>query len=180
MEDDKILSYKDVALRRSDLGILRGQDFLNDRIIEFYFSYLDSGCSSQDILLCLFMEDDKILSYKDAEKLPEKKVVIFSINNNTDVAQAQGAVVGFMGDSESGSSEISLSECPTMPQQMNGYDCGLYVTAIAKLVCDWHKNGGSTNNEELWFSALKEVKPQMVSNMRSDIIMLIQDLMAKK
>ncbi|KAI3832139.1 hypothetical protein MKX03_001501 [Papaver bracteatum] len=90
------------------------------------------------------------------------------------------SVVGFMGDSESGSSEISLSKCPIMPQQMNGYDCGLYVTAIVKLICDWHKNGGSTNNEELWFSALKEVKPQMVSNMRSDILMLIQDLMAKK
>lgn len=224
MEDDKILSYNDVVLRRSDLGILRGQEFLNDRIIEFYFSYLDSGCSSQDILLvppsisfwimnCPF--PDSLKDFVEPLKLPEKRVVIFSINNNTDVSLAQGGthwsllayeknskvfvhhdsmgnsnqryakklyrdVVGFMGDSESGSSEISLSECPIMPQQMNGYDCGLYVTAIAKLICDWYKNGGSTNNEELWFSALKEVKPQMVSNMRSDILMLIQDLMVKK
>ncbi|KAL7201891.1 hypothetical protein ACSBR1_033562 [Camellia fascicularis] len=38
--DEKILSYNDVVLRRSDLDILSGPYFLNDRIIEFYFSYL--------------------------------------------------------------------------------------------------------------------------------------------
>ncbi|KAI3937340.1 hypothetical protein MKW98_001911 [Papaver atlanticum] len=99
MEDDKILSYNDVVLRRSYLGILRGQEFLNDRIIEFYFSYLDSGCSSQDILLvppsisfwitnCPF--PDSLKDFGEPLKLPEKRVIIFSINNNTDVSQAQG------------------------------------------------------------------------------------------
>lgn len=49
--DEKILSYNDVVLRRSDLHILSGPYFLNDRIIEFYFSYLSSCHPSQDILL---------------------------------------------------------------------------------------------------------------------------------
>ncbi|XP_073141101.1 NEDD8-specific protease 1 isoform X2 [Henckelia pumila] len=40
--DEKILSYNDVVLRRSDLDVLSGPYFLNDRIIEFYFSYLTS------------------------------------------------------------------------------------------------------------------------------------------
>ncbi|KAL0369713.1 UNVERIFIED_CONTAM: NEDD8-specific protease 1 [Sesamum angustifolium] len=49
--DEKILSYDDVVLRRSDLDILSGPYFLNDRIIEFYFSYLTSCYPSEDILL---------------------------------------------------------------------------------------------------------------------------------
>lgn len=223
MADDKILSYNDVVLRRSDLGILRGLYFLNDRIIEFYFSYLDSCFPTQDILLvppsisfwimnCPFPESLK--DFVEPLKLPEKKVVIFAVNNNEDVSQAEGgthwsllayeknskvfvhhdsmggsnqqyakklydAVVGFMDGSDFGSSKVHLSEYQNMPQQMNGYDCGLYVTKIAKVICDWHINGDSADNEELWFSALKEVRPSLVSEMRNEILMLIQELMAK-
>ena len=46
-----ILSYNDVVLRRSDLDILSGPRFLNDRLIEFYFSYLTSCYPSPYISL---------------------------------------------------------------------------------------------------------------------------------
>ncbi|GMI70946.1 hypothetical protein like AT5G60190 [Hibiscus trionum] len=49
--DEIILSYNDVVLRRSDLEILSGPYYLNDRIIEFYFRLLSSSHPSQDILL---------------------------------------------------------------------------------------------------------------------------------
>ncbi|GMP89092.1 hypothetical protein CsSME_00040807 [Camellia sinensis var. sinensis] len=49
--DEKILNYNDVVLRQSDLDILSGPYFLNDRIIEFYFSYLPSCYPSEEILL---------------------------------------------------------------------------------------------------------------------------------
>lgn len=49
--DEIILSYNDAVLRRSDLDIFSGPYYLNDRIIEFYFSYLSSTYSSDDILL---------------------------------------------------------------------------------------------------------------------------------
>ncbi|KAI7984158.1 NEDD8-specific protease 1 [Camellia lanceoleosa] len=49
--NEKILSYNDVVLRRSDLDILSGPYFLNDHIIEFCFSYLPSCYPSKEILL---------------------------------------------------------------------------------------------------------------------------------
>ncbi|OVA18167.1 Peptidase C48 [Macleaya cordata] len=224
MADEKILSYNDVVLRRSDLGILSGPHFLNDRIIEFYFSYLASCCPSEDILLVPPSISFWITNCPDREslkdfveplKLAEKKVVIFAVNDNEDVTQAEGgthwsllayernakvfvhhdsmggsnwryakrlynAVVRFKGVSDSAPSEISLAEYPNTPQQMNGYDCGLYVTAIAKVICDWHRNGGSADDEELWFSALKKVAPSVASDLRKEILKLIRDLMAKR
>lgn len=50
-EDEKVLSYGDVVLRRFDLKILQGRDYLNDHIIEFYFCYLSSSTSPKILLL---------------------------------------------------------------------------------------------------------------------------------
>lgn len=41
--DDKVLSYGDVLLRRSDVELLEGPRYLNDQIIEFFFSYLTAN-----------------------------------------------------------------------------------------------------------------------------------------
>jgi sentrin-specific protease 8 len=41
-KDEKVLSYGDVVLRRSDLDLLAGPCYLNDRLIEFYFLYLSA------------------------------------------------------------------------------------------------------------------------------------------
>ncbi|PNY13508.1 NEDD8-specific protease 1-like protein [Trifolium pratense] len=221
--DEKILSYNDVVLRRSDLDILSGQYFLNDRIIEFYLSYLSSGHPSQDILLvppsiafwiiqCPVAE--AMRDFLDPLHLSDKALVLFPINDNDNVSMAEGgshwsllayyrnanlfvhhdscrsmnaspakklykAVVGYMGLSESGSKARYL-ECTDSPRQKNGYDCGLYVTAIARVICDWHVNSNKTDANDLWFSAVKEqVTPSAVSCMRSDILALIRDLMAR-
>ncbi|KAF6134799.1 hypothetical protein GIB67_002200 [Kingdonia uniflora] len=225
MADDKILSYNDVVLRRSDLSILSGPYFLNDRIIEFYFSYLETSYASQDILLVPPSISFWIANCPDVEslkdfvvplKFPDKKVIIFAVNNNNDVNMAEGgthwsllayernsyvfvhhdsmagsnrsaaknlcsAVVGFMGLSDDSGKGAEFMECSTMPQQTNGYDCGLYVTSIAKAICIWHKNAGSEEKSDLWFSALNEdVKPSVVSMTRKHILWLIENLMAKK
>lgn len=41
--DEKVLSYGDVLLRRSDVELLEGPHYLNDQIIEFFFSYLTAN-----------------------------------------------------------------------------------------------------------------------------------------
>lgn len=41
-KDEKVLSYGDVVLRRSDLDLLEGPCYLNDRLIEFYLQYLSA------------------------------------------------------------------------------------------------------------------------------------------
>lgn len=221
--DEKILSYNDVVLRRSDLDILSGPYYLNDRIIEFYLSYLSSSHPSQDILLvppsiafwilqCPFAEALK--DFLEPLHLSEKELVLFPVNNNEDVNAAEGgshwsllayyrnanlfvhhdscrslnsepakklykAVVGYVGSSESGAKARFL-ECTDSPRQVNGYDCGLYVTAIARAICDWRVNSIKTDANDLWFSVVKErVTPSAVHCMRTEILVLIRDLMAK-
>lgn len=222
--DDKILSYNDVVLRRSDLDILSGPYFLNDRIIEFYFSYLSSCLVSQDILLVPPSIAFWILNCPDATylkefieplKLPEKKLVIFPVNDNDDMSLAEGgshwslivyerngnvfvhhdsnhgmnkikarklfsAVVGFMGDSTSASNGKYL-DCVDSPQQTNGYDCGVYVIAIARAICCWYESSEHKDAEGMWFSFVKEqVTSTVVSQMRKEILQLIKGLMEKK
>ncbi|XP_031252138.1 NEDD8-specific protease 1-like [Pistacia vera] len=222
-DDEKILSYNDVVLRQSDLGILSGPHFLNDRIIEFYFSYL-SSCHSQDILLVppsiafWLMNCPDATSLKDfiePLKLHEKKLVIFPVNDNDDVSIAEGgshwsllayernanvfvhhdsnhgmnkmrgkqlfkAVVGFIGDSTSVSTAKYL-ECSDSPQQTNGFDCGVYVTAIARVLCCWYDSSEHKDKDDMWFSSVKErITPSAVAETRKEILQLIKDLMARK
>ncbi|GMJ13885.1 hypothetical protein like AT5G60190 [Hibiscus trionum] len=222
--DEMILSYNDVVLRRSDLEILSGAYYLNDRIIEFYFSLLSSSHPSQDILFvspsvafwitnCPDVDDLK--GFLEPLKLPDKNLVIFPVNNNDDVSLAEGGshwsllayyrsadvfvhhdsnqqmnrrhamklyktVIGYTGGSSSDGNDKYL-ECIDTPQQVNGYDCGLYVTATARTICTWHESGEGKNDKDLWFSAVKEqVTPLVVSELRKEILGMIKDLMAKK
>ncbi|KAI5666138.1 hypothetical protein M9H77_15991 [Catharanthus roseus] len=97
--DEKILSYNDLVLRRSDLDILSGPYFLNDRLIEFYFSYLSSCHSSEDILLVppsiafWIKECPDTASLKDFLEplhLSNRKLILFPINDNDDASIAEG------------------------------------------------------------------------------------------
>ncbi|KAK6144462.1 hypothetical protein DH2020_021282 [Rehmannia glutinosa] len=216
--NDKILSYNDVVLRRSDLHILSGPYFLNDQIIEFYFSYLTSCYPSEDILLVppsiafWIKECPDSASLKDFVeplRLSQRKLIIFPINDNADVSMAEGgshwsllafernANVFVHHDSSEGfnsvhskrvyrsvvsyvASDAKYIDCST-PRQVNGYDCGLYVTAIAREICEWYVSEGPKDMEELWFSAIKgKVTPSLVSKMRNEILELVRTLMVKQ
>ncbi|GLT46331.1 hypothetical protein SLA2020_417360 [Shorea laevis] len=223
--DEMILSYNDVVLRQSDLKILSGPYFLNDRIIEFYLSYLSSSHPSQGILLvppsiafwitnC--MDTDTLKDFIEPLKLPEKKLIIFPVNNNEDVSLAEGgshwslvayyrssnvfvhhdshrqmnkgqamrlfkAVVGFITSDSSSSCNAKYQEYVDSPQQINGYDCALYVTANARAICSWYETNENKDEDNLWFSAVKEqVNPSAVAEMRGEILGLIRVLMDKK
>lgn len=97
-DDEKVLSYGDVVLRGSDLKILQGQHYLNDRIIEFYFCYLSSFSSRKILLVApsvsfwmLNAPDVSSLQlFVDPLRLPDKELVIFPINDNDDVNLAGG------------------------------------------------------------------------------------------
>ncbi|RDY08223.1 NEDD8-specific protease 1, partial [Mucuna pruriens] len=221
--DEKILSYNDVVLRRSDLYILSGPYYLNDRIIEFYLSYLSSCHPSPDTLLVppsiafWIMKcpvADGLSDFIEPLHLPDKTLVIFPINDNDDVDRAEGgshwsllayyrnanlfvhhdscrslnsapakqlykAVAGYMGLSGT-ASKATFLECSNSPTQENGHDCGLYVTAIARIICNWHVNRKNTDTNDLWFSAVREqVTPSAVASMRGEIQALIRDLMTR-
>ncbi|KAL8516109.1 hypothetical protein ACS0TY_014692 [Phlomoides rotata] len=217
--NDKILSYNDVVLRRSDLDILRGPFYLNDRIIEFYFSYLSSSYPSEDILLVppsiafWIKECPDEASLKDFVQplhLSQKQLMIFPINDNDDVAMAEGgshwSLLAFERnanlfvhhDSSSvlnnthskkvyravvsyTASDAKFIDCSDTPKQVNGYDCGLYVTAIARAICEWYASEAPKDMKDLWFSEIREqVTPSVVSKMRREILELVSNLMVKK
>ncbi|EEF30121.1 NEDD8-specific protease 1 [Ricinus communis] len=222
--DEKILSYNDVVLRRSDLDILNGPYFLNDRIIEFYFSYLSSSHPSEDIILlspsvafwisnCL--DTESLKDFLEPLKLPDKKLVMFPVNNNEDVNLAEGgshwsllvyerscnvfvhhdsysgtnkrhalqlykAVARYIGTSDA-TAHAKYMDLNDSPQQVNGYDCGLYVTAIAGAICYWNESCDRKERDCLWFSVVKEqVTPAAVAAMRTEILSLIRSLMVSK
>jgi sentrin-specific protease 8 len=246
MDSEKVLIYKDFVLTRMDLDILEGPCYLNDNIIGFYFSYLTSFFNSEDILLIppsvsywLANSEDKesARACSEALKLPEKKLVVFAVNDNDDLSGGESgnhwsvmvygrninafvhhdsmegvnnldamklyeAVKGFMGTAVSSSSkssksrnkkkknkgaatesigapsaEIGFLEFPT-PQQSNGYDCGLYVMAIARTICQWYTSKHKAK-EDNWFSAVEEhVTVSLELTMRTEVLMLVEDLKA--
>ncbi|KGN47289.1 NEDD8-specific protease 1 [Cucumis sativus] len=223
--DEKILSYNDVVLRKSDLEILSGPYFLNDRIIEFYFSYLSTTHPSNGILLsppsiAFWMMNcpdvESLNSFLEPLNLPHKKLVIFPVNDNIDVSKPEGgnhwsllafyreanifvhhdsnkgmnkyaakrlynAVARFMNDGSISTLNPSYVECVESPQQVNGYDCGVYVTAIARSICKWYEERREVEKDGLWFSAVvEEISPSLVANMRREILGLIRSLMAVK
>ncbi|KAF8407456.1 hypothetical protein HHK36_006589 [Tetracentron sinense] len=243
--EDEVLRYKGVVLRRSDLDILRNPCYVDDDIINFYFSYLSSFCCSQDILLvppavsCCLASDEDLKDHLEHLKLSGKKLVIFSINN-CDFSCGEGggthwsllayyrdmnafvhhdsmegtnrwaaeklyeAVKGSVGAASVSSASASklsskgrnknkkgsaaaakFTAAPTSapcfiehhtPQQLNGYDCGLYVMAIAKVICEWFENECKGKGDQ-WFSAIEDkVNSSVEDSMRSEILSLIQEM----
>ncbi|GFZ13183.1 cysteine proteinases superfamily protein [Actinidia rufa] len=187
-------------------------------------SYLSSCYPSEDILLvppsiafwitnCL--DTDSLKDFLQPLNLSGKKLVIFPVNDNNDVTEAEGgshwsllaferdanvfvhhdsygglnsrhakqlyrAIVGYMEITNMGST-AKYVECSRTPQQVNGYDCGLYVATIARTICSWYGSGGPRDGDGLWFSALNEqVTTSVVAEMRGEILWLIRSLMAVK
>lgn len=210
--DKKVLSYGDVVLWSSDVEALRRRDFLNDRLIEFFFAHL----AAPDHLLLVSPAITFWISHCpdthtlhatiDSLRLPEREVVIFAINDNDDVDAAGGGhhwsllvyyrklnrfehydsmggmnvekakefvstIKKFVG---SDGASATFEEAWT-PHQENGYDCGVYVMAIAQVLCQAYASGlvGFTECRAL----LKgKVTPSAVCQMRESVLNLILSL----
>ncbi|KAL7201889.1 hypothetical protein ACSBR1_033561 [Camellia fascicularis] len=95
--------------------------------------------------------------------------------------QLYRAIVGYMGISDMASA-CTYVECSKTPQQVNGYNCGLYGAAIAKAICSWYESKSEPNDDDgLWFSTMNEqVHPSVVDEMRTVILGLVKSSMAMK
>ncbi|XP_021838343.1 NEDD8-specific protease 1-like, partial [Spinacia oleracea] len=69
-------------------------------------------------------------------------------------------------------------ECKT-PQQTYGYDCGLYVLAIAREVCQWWSNGNNNKSGDMVKAIEKHVDHSVEVKMRSEVLEIIHDLTNK-
>lgn len=211
-DDDQILSYQDEVLRRSDLAILRGPNFINDRIISFFFTHLSLSLSSSTLLippslsyLVSHISDPSILSPLD---LPSKTLILFPVNDNPDPEVPEGgahwsllvydrpsnlfvhhdSLNGLNGrcarrlfsavkDLVGGDGGEGRFVEGRTPQQRNGFDCGLFVMAVARAVCEWRERGG----EGMWFDEVEaEVRVERAGWLRGEVLELIERLMARR
>ncbi|KAJ7557525.1 hypothetical protein O6H91_05G130400 [Diphasiastrum complanatum] len=222
-ENEKVLSYGDVLLRRGDVELLGGPYYLNDHIIEFFFCYLASSpaspsdSSSDPVLLVgpsitfwlMHCPDPDGLRAAIAPlKLRDRQLVLFAVNNNEDVEEAGGGshwsllaydrrqnvfnhydsmkgmnwrhaddfisiVKPFLGSKASAARLVE----PSSPQQENGYDCGVYVMAIAQVLWDsYHENMEAGKGTQLSDLLHNQVTADFVSRMRETTLELIYTL----
>ncbi|KAJ1688671.1 hypothetical protein LUZ63_012826 [Rhynchospora breviuscula] len=229
-DDDRILSYGDATLVRSDLAILRGPHYLNDRLIHFFFTHLHLHLHLEEekevllvppslaFLIAHFPGPD-LSSLADVLAplaLPRRKLVLFPVNDNPDVTLAEGGSHWsllvchvpsrlFVHHDSSGTARLnspharrlfnSLTpffmppppqhldfryiEGPT-PTQTNGYDCGLYVMAIARCVCQWYSQPKNIDHKENWFPVLShQLNANKVHQLRAELLSLVLSLMTQ-
>ncbi|KAJ8444891.1 hypothetical protein Cgig2_015237 [Carnegiea gigantea] len=204
MGDKEVLKYKDIVLRASDLDVLEGPCYLNDQIIGFYFSYLSSLCGRKDVLFLppsisfwlANCDGDSCKAAVEPLVFPSRRLVVFTVNDCDDLGGE------FMGKAPVPSTLMSsslkakakkknvarpASKCePTIaeplfeesnaPQQTNGYDCGLYVMAIAKAVCECYSSVKSGKDAD-WFSVVqRRVDTSVEMTFRNEVLALIEDL----
>ncbi|KAK9664117.1 hypothetical protein RND81_14G020400 [Saponaria officinalis] len=66
-----------------------------------------------------------------------------------------------------------FSEGKDIPQQSNGYDCGLYVLAIAEAICHWFVDEMNTQ-VDLLSAVAEQVDHSVESQMRGNVLGIIQ------
>lgn len=245
-------STSNLTLMSADLDVLKFDCYLHDRIVDFYFGYLSSKFTTEDILLvpptvttcllsCTPHDHETLKSFLSQLQLTKRQLVLFALNN-TDVIGSKDEDDAYIDegdhwslvvfnragmqfvhhDSKEGQNEqhaVKLYEtlkdqvvpaaCSSTtskhnikkkkkggglvtartadassavsfctgytPQQSNSFDCGLYLLAVAKAICEWHMNERRGERDN-WFAAVKErVKDSYVeTNMRRDILHLAQ------
>ncbi|XP_020579626.1 NEDD8-specific protease 1 [Phalaenopsis equestris] len=219
--NDKILSYGDVVLRRSDLEILRSPFFINDRLIEFYFTHLSSSHPSAATRKGRLLLVPPSISFwlSNCPNTPSRTevatplglqgrdLVLFTVNNNDDLTMAEGGSHWSLLVYERGDNVfVHHDSCNGMnnhharhmydavksffggdtrfmvwrtPQQRNGYDCGVYVMAVARVISNWFENG--KEGDEKWLKKLEmEVHEEAVASLRLELLDLIASLRGRE
>ncbi|CAI5980563.1 unnamed protein product [Closterium sp. NIES-64] len=260
--DAKVLSFGDVLLRECDVATLESSQWLNDKIIEFYFEYLSrtllaasdpsasaagagaaagtasssaggesssngaggaagaaaggEGNNSAVLLvgpsvsfwLNICPSDDDVTETMAPLGVENKELIALAVNDNNDPTLAEAGSHWslllfirsrrlFLHFDSAGSHNLEAAkglaeklqallgvtvtddtfQSASTPQQLNGYDCGVYVLAIAKALCETASAApeGKASAEELEGSA-KGVDAAAVTKLRGDVKQLIQHL----
>ena len=100
-KDKVVLSYGDSIIRESDMKLLNGPHWLNDRIITFYFEYLYEqefqGCSkiafiSPEVSQFLKMAGrNEVEIFLEPLNLIEKELIVMAVNNSQDPDRPGGS-----------------------------------------------------------------------------------------
>ncbi|XP_054627964.1 sentrin-specific protease 8 isoform X2 [Dunckerocampus dactyliophorus] len=180
--DPVVLSYQDSLLRRSDVSLLEGPNWLNDQIIGFAFEYLAEE-------LAMFLEPLDLAS---------RRWVFLAVNDNSNQT-AGGSHWSLLVyhhnsnhfahyDSQHCSNSLHArriaSKLETVlgagrkalfveepsPTQHNSYDCGMYVICIAEALCEKAQQEGSPH------LPVQTLTPAFITQKRAEWCLLIQSL----
>ncbi|KAK3605849.1 hypothetical protein CHS0354_002485 [Potamilus streckersoni] len=100
-EDEIVLSFNDSIIRKSDMQLLDGPYWLNDRLIEFCFEYFEKEQFNHSAdKLCLIGPDvtqfiklapaEEIAPFLEPLNLPEKQFIFLAVNDNQSSDKAGG------------------------------------------------------------------------------------------
>ena len=99
MGDEIVLNYQNSLLRKSDVDLLHGSQWLNDQIIGFWFEYLENCCGCQTVcfvspevaqLMKLGFPAD-ISTFIETLNLSSKTFVFLPINDSVSLEQPGGS-----------------------------------------------------------------------------------------
>lgn len=94
---------------------------------------------------------------------------------NNDEAFQLYSIVREHVESPLGKTEAMAYYLGATPQQTNGYDCGLYVMAICKMICHWFCDD-SPAKKLMWFEEVTQnVNRLFVGTMRPRVLRLIEE-----
>lgn len=99
--DRVVVCLGDAILRQSDLELLKGPFWLNDRIISFYFEYLHQTKFDSSSKICFMSpEVSQFLKLVSSQEIPvfleplcmeEKELILLAVNNANDPDQPGGS-----------------------------------------------------------------------------------------
>lgn len=100
-KDEVVISFHDSLIRQSDIKILEGQKWLNDRIIGFYFEYLfEKVFDRSSGLVFISPEVSQFLKMAAKEELgifleplalEDKDLIVLAVNNSNDPERPGGS-----------------------------------------------------------------------------------------
>lgn len=211
--DSIVLNYHDSLLNSSDVVLLTGPFWLNDKIIGFCFEYFENDLFKQAVDRMRFLnpsivqlaklaDDSEVSSILQPLDLQSCQLIFIPINDNSTLHPGgshwsllvcdKNRKEFFHFDS-SGSScwndssakiickkfnhyfgtlyDVTNPRCPT---QTNGYDCGVFVIAIAEKLAELY-----LKHCRLEFGNLSDVNQRTVKEKRKQLTRLIFSLASR-
>lgn len=215
VRERQIVKYNGVVLRRPDIDILNGSNFLNDRIIDFYFTYLDAYLYSDKLLLLplpiafrvrdIPADNESLIELLELLHLQRRKIIVIPVlNDDMSVSRKHWSLLVFVRSENAfihyDSSKENLNDpdaeqiykvlspytdydattsfiqYSNTPKQDEPWECGVYILALARIICDWFNKNGPKNitNETLWHAEMEGIKPSYISSMRRQIMEMVK------
>ncbi|KXN68220.1 cysteine proteinase [Conidiobolus coronatus NRRL 28638] len=99
--DPTILNWEDVIIRRSDINTLNPEEWLNDVVISFFYTYLEKDINNLNfdkilllrpaiVHLITHSQDPQYLVQALPPNLHQKTYIFIPVNDNTQINQAGG------------------------------------------------------------------------------------------